>query len=95
MYVTIFILIAVAIFFVIREKTIINPIVIFSGIWAVSLFLASLGLYDMIKVTDKAKTIICLGVLSFVIGAKYIKRLLEKEHISWELIWNMLHFVMK
>lgn len=86
MYFIIIFLAIVTIFFAIREKSILNPIVIFCGIWTISLFLASLGLFDMIQITNRAKIIIGIGVISFVLGAMfvYIFSLTNKENNQQE-----------
>ena len=51
------------------EKKTTNPIILFSGIWLVSLFLTSLQLYNMIPYSNKAILLIAEGIISFNLGA--------------------------
>ncbi len=68
MYITIILLLIVLISFIIHEKSLSNPSVIFSAIWVISLVLSSLGLFGMIEITTKAKFLLGMGVISFIIG---------------------------
>ena len=79
MYMTILFFIITVIIYIVREKNIINPIVIFSSVWASSLFLASLKLFGMTEVTDKAMNLLVSGIISFVIGA-VIMYIIKNNH---------------
>ena len=101
MYFTILFLIVVTIVFIAHEKSFLNPIVIFSSIWIVSLILSSLGLYDMIEVTDKAKGIITVGICSFVFGASLVymysikkKNFEEKNNISEKINYTLINIIL-
>ena len=50
------------------EKKISSPMVIFTILWLIISFLASLNLYDFIYVTDSIYYMIIIGVVSFFIG---------------------------
>ncbi len=50
------------------EKTWINPLTLFSSIWVFIVFLASLGLYGMNKITDTPYLIILMGVVCYTMG---------------------------
>ncbi len=54
---------------VILEKKIVNPIVIFAGVWTLVIFLSSLRLYNMIEYSEKILRIISEGIIAFVLGA--------------------------
>ena len=68
-YFTIFILLIFVVIYLMLERDIINPIIIFCSIWAISLILSSFGLYNMTEISEKAIIIILIGSLSFVVGA--------------------------
>ena len=53
---------------IVTEKRITNPIVIFSSIWLISVFLTSLKLYNMIDYSQKSLMIISEGIISFILG---------------------------
>lgn len=68
-YFIMIILIIVIISTIIIEKKITNPIVIFSSIWLLSIFLTSLKLYNMIDYSEKSLMIISEGIISFILGS--------------------------
>lgn len=65
-YCAIIFLIIIIIVNLIKEKQITNPIILFSGVWALSLLMTSMKLYNMIDYSTKSLIIITCGIFSFL-----------------------------
>lgn len=61
------------------EKNLINPIILFSAIWLLTIFLTSLKMYNMIDYSEKALRIISEGIIAFIIGAFFIMLIIHKK----------------
>ena len=69
---------------VILEKKIVNPIVIFAGVWTLVIFLSSLRLYNMIEYSEKILRIISEGIIAFVLGAFIMMYGVQKKYKNRE-----------
>lgn len=67
-WITVFVAVILAVFSYWFDKKIYNPITLFCGIWAFVVFMASLHLYGMVKVSDAAYVIILVGIICFSLG---------------------------
>lgn len=76
-----------------REKNIYNPITIFAAIWSVIIFGASLRLFGIYEPTKEAKSIIYIGVFSFLFGCLFYKvlnrKLINTYKISKEEVFDI------
>lgn len=82
-FIMVFLIVSIIIV-VFSEKKIVNPIVLFAGIWLISIFLSSLKLYNMIDYSEKAIRIISEGIIAFIIGAFMMMYIAQKKYKSYE-----------
>lgn len=68
----------------ITEKNIINPVTLFSGLWAVVVFFSSLGFYTMQVPADSTYTWFFAGTIFFVLGFYFNKLFLNKYSLLFK-----------
>ena len=67
--------------FQMREKNRITPLTVFCSIWIITIFLYSLGLYNIYSISEKAYILLFLGLVLFCLGYVCMKHIKIKHII--------------
>lgn len=68
-YIYLFLLIIICVFSFKHERNVYNPVFLFSGVWAIAMFLSGLCLYDLKETSFYAYSLAFIGVVFFCLGA--------------------------
>lgn len=71
----IIILLVVMLYSIKKEKNIYNPLTVFTGIWALTMLLSSLQLYELYETSERAYLMAFLGCIFFALGVGTRKKM--------------------